>query len=74
MKIYVDFDTKLPLCTEGAALTRFFFVAQWFPKFGVYDRRDEIATGVELSPVPCQFGFYSNHSLYEVNIAPSNML
>ncbi|MGI5913840.1 MAG: M1 family metallopeptidase [Bacteroidales bacterium] len=75
VKIYVDFDTKLPLCTRRTGFNEdFFFVAQWFPKFGVYEpagmRYSDGAWNCHQFHANSEF--YSNHSLYEVNItAPS---
>ncbi len=70
--IKVNFETKLP---KGSFRTGFaddyYFVAQWFPKFGVYEPAGmRYATTGEWN---ChQFHrnseFYSNHSVYDVNI------
>jgi hypothetical protein len=68
----INFETKLPsrIIRTGYS-DDFFFVAQWFPKFGVYEK-----TGMRYATKGAwnchQFHanseFYSNHSVYDVNI------
>lgn len=70
--INLEFETRLPELTMRTGYNRdYFFVAQWFPKFGVYE-----AAGTryaEKGAWNChQFHanseFYSDHSLYIVKI------
>jgi aminopeptidase N len=49
----------------------FFFVAQWFPKFGVYeptDMRFVVKGGWNCHQFHANSEFYSNHSVYDVKI------
>ncbi len=68
----INFKTKLPSRIIRTGFNdNFYFVAQWFPKFGVYEK-----TGMryaEKGAWNChQFHanseFYSNHSVYDVKI------
>jgi hypothetical protein len=70
--IHTKFETKLPFLKRRTGFSGdFYFVAQWFPKFGVYE-----ANGMRYAATGSwnchQFHdnseFYSNHSLYIVNI------
>jgi hypothetical protein len=70
--INVVFETKLPLISRRTGYSDdFYFVAQWFPKFGVYE-----PAGMRYATIGAwnchQFHanseFYSNHSLYNVKI------
>ena len=70
--IKVQFISKLP---QGAFRTGFaddyFFVAQWFPKFGVYEpagMRSAVTGGWNCHQFHRNSEFYSNHSVYDVNI------
>jgi hypothetical protein len=70
--LHIGFISKLPstIIRTGYA-DNFFFVAQWFPKFGVYEFNG--MGGSEVNGWNChQFHskseFYSNHSLYKVDI------
>lgn len=69
---YIDFTSKLPGSIRRTGFTDdFFFVAQWFPKFGVYETKG--MNGAEEDGWNChQFHahseFYSNHSVYKVRI------
>jgi hypothetical protein len=72
VRLIIDFTSKLP---KSAARTgysdNFYFVAQWFPKFGVYE-----PSGMRYATKGTwnchQFHrnseFYSNHSLYEMKL------
>lgn len=71
VKLNINFTSKLPhnIIRTGAS-GDFFFVAQWFPKFGVYEPP---GSGDETGGWNChQFHrnseFYSNHSVYDVKI------
>ncbi|MFO7617876.1 MAG: M1 family metallopeptidase [Bacteroidales bacterium] len=49
----------------------YFFVAQWFPKLGVYEpagMRGRVTDGWNCHPFHPSSEFYANHSLYEVAI------
>ncbi len=70
--INVDFETKLPsrLMRTGFA-NNFYFVAQWFPKFGVYEpagMRQRLQSGWNCHQFHANSEFYSNHSVYDVKI------
>ncbi|HLN56685.1 MAG TPA: M1 family metallopeptidase [Bacteroidales bacterium] len=56
----------------------FFFVAQWFPKFGVYETAgmgDAVKSGWNCHQFHSHSEFYSNHSAYDVNITvPENFI
>jgi hypothetical protein len=74
--VNIQFETKLPSVIRRTGYADdFYFVAQWFPKFGVYEARGmRYAT---LGAWNChQFHanseFYSNHSLYNVKITLPN--
>jgi hypothetical protein len=70
--INVMFETRLPSIIRRTGYSDdFYFVAQWFPKFGVYE-----ASGMRYATKGAwnchQFHanseFYSNHSLYDVKL------
>jgi len=70
--IKIKFETKLP---KGRARTGFaddfFYVAQWFPKFGVYESagmRYAVKGGWNCHQFHRNSEFYSNHSVYDVKI------
>lgn len=71
--IKVNFETRLPaLMMRTGYKDDFYFVAQWFPKFGVYE-----STGMRYSVKGAwnchQFHrnseFYANHSVYDIKIS-----
>jgi hypothetical protein len=72
------FETKLPDFSSMYASTLrtgfkndFFFIGQWFPKFGVYETpgmRYAVAGGWNCHQFHAESEFYSNHSVYDVNI------
>ena len=70
--IKVVFETKLPLITRRTGYSDdFYFVAQWFPKFGVYEpagMRYAAKGAWNCHQFHANSEFYSNHSLYDVNI------
>jgi hypothetical protein len=70
--IRVNFETKLPSQIRRTGYSDdFFFVAQWFPKFGVYENEGmRFATkgGWNCHQFHENSEFYSNHSVYDVNI------
>ena len=70
--IKVGFETRLP---KGSFRTGYaddyFFVAQWFPKFGVYESegmRYAVTGAWNCHQFHRNSEFYSNHSVYDVNI------
>jgi hypothetical protein len=68
----VDFESKLPskIIRTGYS-DDYFFVAQWFPKFGVYEpagMRYAIKGGWNCHQFHSHSEFYSNHSVYDVKI------
>ena len=72
--VFVDitFETKLPFLSRRTGYSDdFFFVGQWFPKFGVYEpagMRYAIKGGWNCHQFHANSEFYSNHSLYNVKI------
>lgn len=70
--INIDFETKLPILTRRTGYKDdFYFVAQWFPKFGVYEMegmRYATEGGWNCHQFHANSEFYSNHSLYEVTL------
>jgi len=68
----VDFESKLPskIIRTGYS-DDYFFVAQWFPKFGVYEpagMRYATKGGWNCHQFHSHSEFYSNHSVYDVKI------
>jgi hypothetical protein len=72
VKLQINFTSKLPPdLTRTGYSGDFFFVAQWFPKFGVYEpagMRYSVKGGWNCHQFHRNSEFYSNHSVYEVNI------
>jgi hypothetical protein len=70
--INVEFETKLPSSIRRTGYTDdFYFVAQWFPKFGVYEpagMRDRAESGWNCHQFHRNSEFYANHSVYDVKI------
>ena len=70
--VIIDFETKLPSNIRRTGFTGdFYFVAQWFPKFGVYEpaREGEKGRGAwNCHQFHAHSEFYSNHSVYDVKI------
>ena len=68
----IDFESKLPYITHRTGFNDdFFFVAQWFPKFGVYESpgmRFATKGGWNCHQFHYNSEFYSNHSVYDVKI------
>ncbi|MBP8958861.1 MAG: M1 family metallopeptidase [Bacteroidales bacterium] len=70
--IVSEFESKLPsrMIRTGYA-DDFFFVGQWFPKFGVYESagmRNRLTGGWNCHQFHANSEFYANHSVYDVNI------
>ena len=78
--VKIDFETKLPSRIRRTGYTGdFYFVAQWFPKFGVYEpagMRYATRGGWNCHQFHANSEFYSNHSVYDVtaNTYQLNML
>jgi hypothetical protein len=70
--VKIDFRTKLPSAIRRTGYTRdFYFVAQWFPKFGVYEpagMRYATTGGWNCHQFHATSEFYSNHSVYDVTV------
>lgn len=68
----IDFETRLPHLSRRTGYNKdFFFVAQWFPKFGVYESagmRYAMKGAWNCHQFHSNSEFYSNHSLYKVKI------
>jgi hypothetical protein len=68
----IKFESKLPSKMIRTGYNDdFFFVAQWFPKFGVYEpagMRDTRKGGWNCHQFHRHSEFYSNHSVYDVKI------
>jgi hypothetical protein len=70
--VNINFETRLPNLSRRTGYSDdFFFVGQWFPKFGVYEEagmRYAIKGGWNCHQFHANSEFYSNHSLYKVKI------
>lgn len=68
----INFESELPSRIIRTGYTDdFFFVAQWFPKFGVYEpagMRYATKGGWNCHQFHRNSEFYSNHSVYDVKI------
>ena len=67
-----DFETKLPSRIRRTGYSGdFYFVAQWFPKFGVYEpegMRYSTTGAWNCHQFHSNSEFYANHSVYDVTI------
>ncbi len=70
LEIKGSFETKLPSTIMRTGYNKdFFFVAQWFPKFGVFEpNRYDGTWGWNCHQFHPNSEFYSNHSIYDVTI------
>jgi hypothetical protein len=73
----IDFSSRLPGSIRRTGFRdNYYFVAQWFPKFGVYERsgmRYAVTGGWNCHQFHRNSEFYSNHSVYDVKLTvPSN--
>lgn len=70
--VSIKFETKLPSSIRRTGYTRdYYFVAQWFPKFGVYETagmRYASKDSWNCHQFHANSEFYSNHSVYDVSI------
>ena len=68
--VNIDFETKLPSKIRRTGYNdNYYFVAQWFPKFGVYEpagMRFVTKGGWNCHQFHANSEFYSNHSVYDV--------
>jgi hypothetical protein len=68
----ITFESKLPSPIIRTGFTDdFYFVGQWFPKFGVYEpsgMRQRATDGWNCHQFHFDSEFYSNHSVYNVTI------
>jgi hypothetical protein len=68
----IDFTSKLPGNIIRTGYTGdFYFVAQWFPKFGVYETpgmRYATTGGWNCHQFHSHSEFYANHSVYDVSV------
>jgi hypothetical protein len=72
VNLYIDFRSKLPSAFRRTGYNKdYFFIAQWFPKFGVYEpagMRYAVKGGWNCHQFHSNSEFYANHSVYDVNI------
>lgn len=72
IRIIADFETRLPVLSRRTGFNgNFYFIAQWFPKFGVYENagmRYATKGAWNCHQFHANSEFYSNHSLYNVKI------
>jgi hypothetical protein len=72
IRLNIRFTSKLPKITARTGFSQdYFFVAQWFPKLGVYEpagMRYAEKGGWNTHQFHPSSEFYANHSLYEVEI------
>ena len=68
----IDFTSKLPSKIRRTGFSEnYYFVAQWFPKFGVYEpvgMRHTTESGWNCHQFHNKSEFYANHSVYDVSI------
>jgi hypothetical protein len=77
--VNIDFETKLPSGIRRTGYSGdYYFVAQWFPKFGVYEpagMRYATTGGWNCHQFHATSEFYSDHSIYDVTITlPANYI
>ena len=75
--VNIDFETKLPSRIRRTGYNDdYYFIAQWFPKFGVYEpagMRFVTRGGWNCHQFHANSEFYSNHSVYDVTATlPAN--
>ncbi len=68
----IRFETKMPSRIRRTGYNKdYYFVAQWFPKFGVYEpagMRYRTTGGWNCHQFHANSEFYANHSVYDVRI------
>lgn len=77
IQVKLNFTSKLPaLKTRTGFAQNYFFVAQWFPKLGVYEypgMNSDAESGWNCHQFHRNSEFYANHSLYEIDLTlPEN--
>lgn len=72
IRVKIRFTSKLPKLSHRTGYSEdYFFVGQWFPKLGVYEpagMRYSLKGGWNTHQFHPSSEFYSNHSLYQVDI------
>ena len=72
LRLTYEFDSKLPSpIVRTGYKDDFYFAAQWFPKFGVYETagmRQRESDGWNCHQFHPNSEFYSNHSVYNVSV------
>jgi hypothetical protein len=72
LKLELSFKSRLPSPIDRTGFAGdYYFVAQWFPKFGVYETagmRQRAADGWNCHQFHGDSEFYSNHSVYNVSV------
>ena len=72
LRLQIEFESKLPSPIMRTGFNGdFHFVAQWFPKFGVYETagmRQREADGWNCHQFHSHSEFYSNYSVYNVSV------
>jgi hypothetical protein len=72
LKLNILFESKLPSPIVRTGFNKdYFWVAQWFPKFGVYETagmRQRESDGWNCHQFHPNSEFYSNHSVYDVSV------
>ena len=72
VKIKINFTSKLPrLSNRTGYAENYYFVAQWFPKLGVYEypgMNSDAESGWNCYQFHRNSEFYSNHSVYNVKL------
>lgn len=72
LKLLLSFESKLPALSNRTGFAGdYYFVAQWFPKFGVYETanmRQRETDGWNCHQFHRHSEFYSNHSVYNVSV------
>lgn len=79
LTLHISFDSKLPSpITRTGYAGDYHFVAQWFPKFGVYETagmRQRENDGWNCHQFHPNSEFYANHSVYNVTVTiPSHFV
>jgi hypothetical protein len=77
--VKIEFETKLPSRIRRTGYSGdYYFVAQWFPKFGVYEpagMRYATAGAWNCHQFHAHSEFYSDHSVYDVSVSlPANYI
>ncbi len=72
LRLNMRFESKLPSPINRTGFNNdYHFIAQWFPKFGVYETagmRQREADGWNCHQFHSDSEFYSNHSVYNVTV------